>query len=532
MSIKLASHLYRNRHGTFYFRLVVPVRLRQTAGRREFRFSLGTECRSEATRAALSVIAGVPELYAGLESMTEEDRQNSADYFKMWALAERKGQRLTQQVEELERELAEANAKLAGAVSRSSAVMVAKLLKRDGILEGKRELEQSLVFPWPANRTEPYSVLQAAYMVSLKSRPSGKALTPKSIEDYDHTLREFITVMGDLRIGAIDRELVQRYFTTLRRLPANLSRLTQYERKTIEQILELNAPPQSEGTASKKLGRIATMFKWALGEKSKWGIDTNPFTGFGQKASKGSTRRPFNVDELTLIFRHPSYASRHFSSSYAFWMIPLAIFTGARQTELTQLDLKDFIEVDGIACIDINEDDARLIKEGQSIRKKRLKTPSAKRLVPIHAELIRMGLLRHVDKLRAAGEQHLFPELNRDQRDGPGRAVSSWFQRYRKKVGITEKQATVFHSFRHLFITTVMDSGKVTEHALAAVVGHEAGMITGKVYWDQRDAKKRLPTVQAFELPDDVRGLIPALEDVVLPPERHPSRVCKRGKAS
>ena len=34
MSIKLATHLYRNRHGMFYFRFVIPQDLRPLLGRK------------------------------------------------------------------------------------------------------------------------------------------------------------------------------------------------------------------------------------------------------------------------------------------------------------------------------------------------------------------------------------------------------------------------------------------------------------------------------------------------------------------
>ena len=60
---------------------------------------------------------------------------------------------------------------------------------------------------------------------------------------------------------------------TLKQLPANISRKTKYRDKTILELLAMNDTPQSETTASKKIERVSTMFKWALSEKKKWGID-------------------------------------------------------------------------------------------------------------------------------------------------------------------------------------------------------------------------------------------------------------------
>jgi integrase len=180
--------------------------------------------------------------------------------------------------------------------------------------------------------------------------------------------------------------------------------------------------------------------------------------------------------------------------------------------ELAQLDLKDFVEVDGISCIDINDVDAvEIVEEGG--RKKRVKTKNAKRLVPIHPELIRIGILRHVEKLRQQKVAHLFPELSRTRRDGPAQAASNWFGRFRKSVGLNTKQETVFHSFRHLFITNILDA-KVPPHMLAPIVGHEAQLITGQVYWHKKNAAERKPTVDAFSLPEEIRQLFPSVEDV------------------
>ena len=243
-------------------------------------------------------------------------------------------------------------------------------------------------------------------------------------------------------------------------------------------------------------------------------------------------RRPFTAEELRALLSHPEFIKRKFSNSYAFWLIPLATYTGARLGELCQLDLKDFVEVESIPCIDIND----IATEGAEAEEevaapegggKKLKTRNAKRLIPIHPELIRIGILRHVERLRQQGEQRLFPELSRTNRDGPGAAASKWFARFRDKAGVSTKQETVFHSFRHLFISTILDGGTISPHMLAPIVGHEAELITGKVYWNKKDATKRLPAVEAFTLPDDITAMFPTVEEVTFSPRRGPKPATK-----
>ena len=67
MPINVASHLYRNRHGTFYFRLIVPKRFGAEAKKVEHRFSLQTEERQKAVVFAMRLICALPQLSAPIE---------------------------------------------------------------------------------------------------------------------------------------------------------------------------------------------------------------------------------------------------------------------------------------------------------------------------------------------------------------------------------------------------------------------------------------------------------------------------------
>lgn len=517
MPIRVASRIYRNRHGTFYFRLVIPSQLRSVANRSELRFSLNTERREQALDLALPLISAIPLLVADLQKMAVNDEVPPLDYFAKWRSELLKGAFKEARISLLRGEIRELNRQIEEMVPREKAKQVAIRMHAQGQLQGKKELESALVLPPPAEQTPKFSALRDAYLNSFQHRAGGgtkRPLTEKTLEAYRAEISFFITVMDDVHIGIIDRSVAGAYFDILRRLPANIGRKVEYRDKSIQELIALNAPPQTETNASKKMERISSMFGWALDEKRKWGIDTNPFKGFGQQSTGESKRRPFTVDELQSLLNHRNYSTRQFPNFYSFWLIPLGMFTGARLGELCQLELSDFVEVDGIACIDINDDnEAGGTEEVAGKRQKRVKTHNAKRLVPIHPELIRIGLLRHVEKQKNLGELKLFPDLNHDRRDGPSQAASNWFQRYRAKVGITGKQKAVFHSFRHLFITTILDAG-IAPHLLAPIVGHEAELVTGKVYWNKSDASKRKPTVDAFSLPSELISMLPTVEEV------------------
>lgn len=528
MAFRFASHLYRNRHGTFYFRYCITPDLHALTGKTEIRFSLGTEQRQTAIIYALPLIVDLPRLKSSLQKMAENKESLPPDYFKLWKAEQLRVAALSAKVRLLQDTIDDQAEQIAEMVTLDKAKAVGKAMHQRGQLKGKQELEDKLVFPWAAERTVLFSELLVAYIQSFGFRAKGGARKPvgaKTLEGYEKDIGFFIKVMGDVRIGAIDREFAGKYFNILQKLPANLTRKREYRDKSVQELLALKAPPQSEYNASKKMERPSGMFKWALKEKRKWGIDANPFEGFGQSGENATKRRPFTTDELLALLGHSDFTKRQFKTTYSYWLIPLAMFTGARLGELCQLDLKDFVTVDGVECIDINDiEAAESVEEGG--RQKRVKTKNAKRLVPIHPELIRLGLLRYVETLRAKKQVHLFSELSRTRRDGPAQAASNWFQRFRARVGITSKQETVFHSFRHGFITTLLDAG-VTPYLVAPIVGHEGELITGRVYWNLKDAAKRKPTVDAFVLSQDVLGRLPTIEQVKFVPARRPKVVKK-----
>ena len=106
----------------------------------------------------------------------------------------------------------------------------------------------------------------------------------------------------------------------------------------------------------------------------------------------------------------------------AFWLPFLAIFSGARLNELAPLSADD-VKLDaasGVRFITIIEDQ----EAGRSV-----KTDSSVRAVPIHPELIRIGLLDFVDHVRRSDGQsaRLFPKLTPGPKGGFGEAFSKWF---------------------------------------------------------------------------------------------------------
>ena len=265
MPIRLPSHIYRNRHGTFYFRFVVPRNLRAFINKGEIRFSLETERREEAIIAALPLIAALPRFRQELRRMTDEndfaplhnasldtfDVKPAADvdldplreipeivlppqYLKTLRELARRQSRQDERIEELERENEELRSKLNKSVTRQSAERTIREANVLGIVKGKNELEAKIrQFPPPPEETPLFSELKAVYLSALtNNRAEGGSKKPpvkSTLEDYESTFDLFVRIMGDLHIGSIDDEMVGKYFGILKRLPANMNNAKEYK---------------------------------------------------------------------------------------------------------------------------------------------------------------------------------------------------------------------------------------------------------------------------------------------------------------
>jgi integrase len=188
-----------------------------------------------------------------------------------------------------------------------------------------------------------------------------------------------------------------------------------------------------------------------------------------------SEREPFDTQELRAIFSTPVFTRGERpeggQGEAAFWLPLLALFTGARLSELAGLKVSDVTheELIGAECLYIVPD----VKAGR-----RLKSKHSARAVPIHQQLIAVGFLRFVDAQRKTrgGEAWLFPEV------APGTtgvsSFSKWFGRYVDAHGVTDP-AKVFHSFRHNF-TDALRLAAVGDDVSRALVGHSQGGVHGR----------------------------------------------------
>lgn len=313
----------------------------------------------------------------------------------------------------------------------------------------------------PPDAEKPLAAVIEAYCANQKAEGSW---TEKTEQENRAIFTLWLRIIEDQPIGSYNFDQHRTLKSKLLKLPPNLNKTPRYRGRSIDEIIALGDKTASHNTINKALTRIAAFFKWAV---SNGYTDFSPAGNMNIKNPKRANeeRQAFTDDDLRKLFNTPEYLEGKHSKPYMHWAPLIALYTGARINEIAQLHIADFRVLDDIAVISINDD-------GET---KRLKTKACKRLIPIHSELIRLGLLQYVERLRKKRIPRLFPELEA-RRDGYGQTVSKWFGRYRERCQVTE-EGKVFHSFRHTVIDQLKQAG-IAKEKIAALAGHEDESVT------------------------------------------------------
>jgi len=518
MAYKLPAHLHRNRHGILYFRLTIPREYRPYIGVSELYRSLGTASVREAVPLAQSLHNALRCAFSAIDTRPKSEHEktppvlpvidpaalqatlkHAKERHRLLDRIERQDEAETKLRREIEQQQRQHKRELAIAIRAAAATAPAAAASA------------------PTPPASP--LLSKAVEAFIKEKTTLARWTSKTLEKKEQAFRLFDQFMRerlghDARLNEIDKAACVDFLALLQKLPPNITKT--HRGQALGDVATLGLLPMAAATINGITGFLSGVFQWCK-ENPSFKMDHNPAYRLALEEKATKQLRGFKDDELAALFSSTAFTSRTFLHPYQYWLLPLALHTGARLGELCQLTLSDFIDVQGIPCIRINDEE-----EG-----KRLKNRNSKRLVPVHSALIELGLLRYVEAQRKRGETRLFPEI--DLSISASHTASKWFndkRRYSESCGVTGSE-TNFHSFRRTFITRTVKKtdggGGADPHDVAAIVGHEHELITMSVYFDGRDdAVERRATVEKFQLPAAVRALIPPVESITF--GAHPPR--------
>ncbi|WP_170164093.1 site-specific integrase [Gallaecimonas pentaromativorans] len=167
------------------------------------------------------------------------------------------------------------------------------------------------------------------------------------------------------------------------------------------------------------------------------------------------------VNSQPLFTEHKGFKTKLIQHPHHYWLPLLMQATGARLGELSQLVAGDVEQVGGIWCIRIDH----------RYNSQQVKTANARRFIPLHSEILRLGFLVFVEHYRAQGDpgRRLFPSIGL-LRGSYSNKPSEWFISHYGSLGTQGLNLTP-HQFRHTFRERLV-AANVTEANLTYLMGH------------------------------------------------------------
>jgi integrase len=259
-------------------------------------------------------------------------------------------------------------------------------------------------------------------------------------------------------------------------------------------------------TQNKELRQLRALFNYGI--KLEW-MQRNPAQGLKVKEPPAREQRlPLNADDLRRLFgpafveaahaRPVGGAAKKGGTSgrvympERYWCPLLSLYTGLRLGEVLRLRPSSIQTVDNVLCVVVEPD------QGDS-----LKTESSQRLVPVHPQLVALGFVEFVEEQRLSGEQHLFTRAM--QLKKPDGTLTSWFPRYRRSVGVSDKRKS-FHSLRHTFRQRLADQD-VQDSVLSDLLGHVDETMTHGRYGSRANVTRLRDAVERLDFSKEVAAL-------------------------
>ncbi|MDF3980442.1 site-specific integrase [Luteibacter sp. PPL554] len=443
MRMRLAHHLLRHPSGTWHFRLIVPKSLRPILGLSVIKRSLGTKDPAVARAWAYALGARCAQMLASARDAVEAGMSKWDDDAVARAMGQIQKNSGGGSVRPWEIETPDGFKVRTDGSDKDH---------RQGLEALQAMLDARPYVPpstdrWVAPTPTSTSRLTLADAIKGYSEVEALAMRPNTWSQRKRALDDFCKAIGPF---------------------AFVAQITRQKASTWSDGLLRSG--KSNVYVANCVSHVAQLFESLLRKEI---VTSNPVKGLvvvkksekAKRRAQGHEWEPFEVETLKKIF-DPANLKK--VKEHVSWGALLGLYTGGRVGEIAQIFLRDFVVEGGVPCLKICAD-----SDGQSI-----KTGfGGERLVPIHPDLIELGLLDRVGRLRAEGHERLFPRMRIDSAAGRGNSISKGFNYYLTGLGIKPRRAhgiIGIHSLRKTVIQTLQGSSLPAERR-RALVGHEAG---------------------------------------------------------
>lgn len=252
---------------------------------------------------------------------------------------------------------------------------------------------------------------------------------------------------------------------------------------------------------------VQSLFRWCEAEGLR---DDDPAATLRLAARREDERRspePFSEPELRKLFQTPIFAGYRAPRSFAvqgdchlrgayWWFCVLALHTGLRAGEISQLLPDDFDFEAAVPHLKVREVDSSGAKVKQA------KTKASIRDVPLHPNLLELGLAEFVAKSRKRNAKaRVFEIFRLGQHERVSDGATKFWGRYYRKFGLhTHGRST--HVFRHTFAAALRNAG-ASEEDLGALLGH-AGTSVTSTYGGGQSLTRKAKTMATLDFGFDV----------------------------
>ena len=332
----------------------------------------------------------------------------------------------------------------------------------------------------------------------------------KTLAQITQIMEALVEITGVTQTDALRQHHISRYIDTLGDLPKSYRKSPKDHDKPISYFLELgkSLPPDKKGlsanTINRNLGFLGMVLKRAIAEGHA--VDARiDLTGLREKKTRSDRDewRAFTPEDVQTILSNPLWTG--FKSIHRrrkpgnqtlkdahFWVPVIAALSGARREEIAALAPQDVREIDDIWCFDIRANALRGVKNN-----------NATRIVPVHSQLIELGLLNRVRDRQ--GGPDLFPELRPNQEKSSYGDQLDYVFRNVVKDQLEDRERKSFHSFRHYVVDVLTNLPDLRPEHRDDILGHQGrGMGatrygSGTNITNRKAVIERLPRITALE---------------------------------
>lgn len=339
--------------------------------------------------------------------------------------------------------------------------------------------------------------IQALYEIYETEHLRACRWREKTRTDQRQMIRIFIELLGgDIQINSVSRQTLLQIREQICRLPPNLTKDKRFRAMPLAAILkQSDYNPMSHTRAYRIVSHLGAFLKWSFNHGY---LDTDVSSGLympkKRESRQNEEREIYSDDDLKRLFATEVFTGKEAVDRPECFFLPLlALYSGARLNELAQLYSEDIQEIDGIYCININDNGDKV-----------LKNPGSRRIIPIHPMILRIGFADYVAAIRILKFPRLWMNLS-SREDNYGKKFSSFFQRLNRKY-VTDNPRKVFHSFRHGFANALKQNA-VRSEVISELLGHAHGSITLDRYGKPLGVKMLFDAVKTIKFPVPERTL-------------------------